>query len=496
MKKHAQNIQLSKIEHRGKARIKVLFPKREELLIKIKSIEGRRWSRSKNCWHVPYNKSSFQAIEVAFGKDNLLFQNKKRISDSQRKIPLSKREKGKIQPLIKDYPCYGEIRKRFVGDKILVQGLNDKWIKVYVPHDKKGWLEVIRNINGRRWDVDNAYWILPYVKVSFYAMKKNIGLEYVILDLEVEKDIPDKFDLPFIKSKSKKNKNSKSWDLLNDYQKKAIQDTEEYLILKQYSPTTIKSYRTHLIAILLFHNKILPEKIENKEIQSYLLHQIKFKRISESTQNVVINAYKAYVEKILDRPRTYVVVPRPKKPKKLPDILSTEEVISLINVTKNLKHKICLLLIYSAGLRRSELLNLLNRSINTERRKIHIKGGKGKKDRYVTLAETVIPYLKEYRKIYKPLRWLIEGKYGEKYSGSSLQKIFKEALIKSKVNPYATLHTLRHSYATHCVENGHNLKSVQEALGHNSLKTTEIYLHISSKALNKLRSPLDNLTLD
>ena len=198
----------------------------------------------------------------------------------------------------------------------------------------------------------------------------------------------------------------------------------------------------------------------------------------------------------MKRPPEWVDIERPKKPKKLPNVLSTNEVIAIINSINNLNHKLCMLLIYSAGLRRSELLNLRRKDIHMERRTQHIKGGKGKKDRYVTLAETVIPYLEKYMKVYRPMRWLIEGQNGRKYSATFLQKIFVKALEQSKINSYATLHTLRHSYATHCIENGHNLKSVQEALVHALLKTTEIYLHILSDALKKLKSPLDNLDID
>lgn len=179
----------------------------------------------------------------------------------------------------------------------------------------------------------------------------------------------------------------------------------------------------------------------------------------------------------------------------MPSVLSTTEVVEMINVTKNLKHKLALLLIYSAGLRKSELLNLLKRDINIKRQAIHIKAGKGKKDRYVLLAATAIPYLEEYLKQYRPNKWLFEGQNGGKYSGTSLQKIFEKALELSHATPYATIHTLRHSYATHCLEQGQNIKHVQEALGHSSIKTTEIYLHLSSNALQQLQSPIDKLKI-
>jgi len=265
--------------------------------------------------------------------------------------------------------------------------------------------------------------------------------------------------------------------------------------LKRHSQWTIKSYRNHLIEIFSYFDKLPPEAIGSKEMQAYILHLIKFKKISESTQNQIINAYKAYVEKVLKRPKEYIEIPRPKRPKKLPDVLSTNEVAKIINSPKNLKHKLCLLLIYSAGLRRSELLNLRRADIHFDRRTMFVKSGKGKKDRYVVLAESAIPYLRKYLKVFDPVYWLVEGQNGGKYSVASLQKIFRKAVEQSKVNPYATLHTLRHSYATHCVEKGHNLKMVQEALGHSSLRTTEIYLHISSDALKKLKSPLDDLDI-
>jgi len=280
---------------------------------------------------------------------------------------------------------------------------------------------------------------------------------------------------------------------LNDSQKKAIKDLEEHLILKQYSPTTIKSYRNHLMSVLIFHDKIPPNQIGNEEIQVYLLHQLKYKKISESTQNVVINAYKAYVEKVLDKPKEYVNIPRPKKPKKLPKVLSKDEIIDLLKCVKNLKHKFILLLIYSSGLRLGEIVNLRISDINLRKRSIFINRGKGKKDRYVLLASTAVPFYKAYKKQYTPVYWLFEGSTGGQYSKRSVQKIFTNAKIKSKINPFSTVHTLRHSYATHCVENGFSLKMIQEALGHNSLKTTELYLHITAAHLTQLKSPLDDL---
>ena len=186
-------------------------------------------------------------------------------------------------------------------------------------------------------------------------------------------------------------------------------------------------------------------------------------------------------------------VPRPKKPKQLPKVLSVEEILRLFEVTSNLKHRLIVQMIYSAGLRLSEVVNIRIRDIQFDLQVIFIKAGKGKKDRYVALAHRLFPLLKAYNLQYRPVYWLFEGQSGGQYSKRSVQQILRKAVEKSMVNPYATVHTLRHSYATHCVENGYSLALIQEALGHGSLKTTERYLHVSSETIRQLRSPLDLL---
>lgn len=486
-------ITLSKIDHRDETRIKAVFEKKANLIAKIRSISGRRWSATKNCWHLPYTSESFEALKSVFGEDQLVYvKEENHLTFTVEKLLVSEKNSTRFQPQFIEYQKDGVSKNKVIGEQILVKKRDTKSIEAYVPFDKKGWVEVVRNIEGREWDVKKTAWLLPNVKATYQFLKKYIGLKNVVFDFKIEANIPDKIEI----SETIKKRKPTNFESLNEKQKTAVNAMKEQLILKQYSQWTLKSYRNHLTALFSFYKNLSPEAIDSKNVQSYLLYQIRFKKISESTQNSIINAYKAYAEKVLKRPKEYIDIPRPKQPKKMPNVISTQEVIRLIKVPKNIKHKLALMLIYSAGLRKSELLNLRRGDINFERKAIFIKAGKGKKDRYVVLAETVIPYLKEYLKIHNPKRWLLEGQTGGQYSATSLQKIFESALEKSKINPYATIHTLRHSYATHCVENGHNLKSVQEALGHGSLKTTEIYLHISSQALKKLKSPLDNLDLD
>jgi integrase/recombinase XerD len=189
-------------------------------------------------------------------------------------------------------------------------------------------------------------------------------------------------------------------------------------------------------------------------------------------------------------------IERPRRMQRLPDILSRGEVENLLKGITNLKHKSMLSLIYACGLRRSELINLEIRSIDSARKLLIIKEAKGKKDRVAPLPESMIEMLRTYYKAYKPKRWLFEGfNESEKYTESSLQQVFKQAVEKAKIKKHVTLHTLRHSYATHLLENGVDLRYIQEILGHKSSKTTEIYTHVTSKSIEKIKSPFENLNL-
>lgn len=488
-----KSIQLSKIDHRGETRIKIQFERKEELIQKVKSIEGRKWSQTKKCWHLPYSKESFENLKLVFGDNLLIFPKKKEETSPSKptnlklKIPAHQQSEVKIV----DYQMGNEIRKKVIGEKVIIQKKDSNWLKAFVPGDKKGWVDVMKNINGRKWKMEKVWWEIPNVKDSYRQMKKYIGMEYLQFDFVIEKNIPEKFDQPQGKELRKKNTAIKGFELLNDLQKNAVQKTEKQLILKRLSYSTLKSYRNQLIAIFLYFKDKDPIELTSEDMQRYLLHQIKFKKISESTQNSIINAIKAYWEKTLKRSKERIDVPRPKKPKHLPNVFSPEEVVKLIESPQNLKHKLMMLLIYSAGLRLGEVVNIRVRDINLDRRVIFIKDGKGKKDRFVTLAEEVIPYLQNYKEQYRPANWLLEGQKGGKYSTRSVQSVFRKAKEESKVYAYGTVHTLRHSYATHCVENGFDVAILQKALGHESIKTTEKYLHISSKALRTLKSPLD-----
>jgi integrase/recombinase XerD len=267
------------------------------------------------------------------------------------------------------------------------------------------------------------------------------------------------------------------------------------LTLKNYAQNTIRTYKSMLQEFLTYYKKLDPGKITEEQIRDYLLYLIEERDVSISYQNQSINAIKFYYEQILGRPvRTYYIQ-RPKKPKVLPNVLSEEEVQLILNNVDNLKHKCILSLAYSAGLRLGEVINLKPGDIDSKRNYVIVRQGKGMKDRYSLLSGKILELLRKYYAEYKPKEWLFEGQFGGPYSATSIHNILKAAVDKAGIKKRVTVHTLRHSFATHLLEHGVDIRYIQTLLGHQSSRTTEIYTHITDRGLGKIKSPLDNLDI-
>ncbi|WP_299890810.1 site-specific tyrosine recombinase/integron integrase [uncultured Lacinutrix sp.] len=268
---------------------------------------------------------------------------------------------------------------------------------------------------------------------------------------------------------------------------------EDYLIkleLKRYALNTCKIY------ISLFENFInhYPLKdivtLSEQEIRKYLQILIQENK-SNSYINQTINSIKFYYEVVMGMPNRFYSIERPRKEQKLPQVLSKEEILTIIANTNNIKHRCIVSLLYSAGLRRSELLNLRIEDIDSKRMLIHIKNAKNNKDRYSLLSKTVLKELRIYYKKWNPKEYLFEGLKGNKYSGSSVKEIVVKAAKKSKISKRVTPHMLRHSFATHLLENGTDLRYIQTLLGHSSTKTTEIYTQVAVNNFKSIKNPLD-----
>ena len=279
----------------------------------------------------------------------------------------------------------------------------------------------------------------------------------------------------------------KKQEVLSEYYK--------YLKIENYSDQTIKSYYSSLKLFLEWIIESNVNEVNNSVIRDYLYYCKTERKYSFSSMKLVIASIRYFYIKVLKEELPEALNIELRKPSILPTVLSVKEISIILEATKNLKHKTILLLIYSAGLRLGELLNLEIGDINSESMRIHIRGAKGKKDRYVMLSENVLKLLREYYKEYKPKKYIIEGQNGGKYSPKSVQSVFKRSLKKAGIKKKATVHTLRHSFATHLLDEGTDIRYIQELLGHKRLETTQIYTHVSSYSINKIKSPADKLIL-
>jgi len=272
-----------------------------------------------------------------------------------------------------------------------------------------------------------------------------------------------------------------------------MEKVKKELKLRGYSQKTRKAYLHQIRRYTRYFTKD-PKDLDEEHIKDYILHLIDKEKVSRSYHNQAASAIKFLYDRVLNMRRTVDGLPRPRKEKKLPVVLSHEDVVRVFESVENIKHKAILMLIYSAGLRVSEVVKLKVRDIDAERKLIHVKGAKGMKDRYTILSDVALETLDIYLKSYKPQKWLFAGtKKTRHLSTGSVQKIFDSAVKSAGITKDVSVHTLRHSFATHLLESGVDLRYIQELLGHKSSKTTEIYTHVSTRDLGKIRSPLDNL---
>ncbi|MBI2271773.1 MAG: site-specific integrase [Bacteroidetes bacterium] len=344
---------------------------------------------------------------------------------------------------------------------------------------------IAKRLPDARWSKTHKAWYTPYSVETLHEVKK-LFTGKAAIDAGILKERlafaktapPDIKEYPFTDEARNKIEKFKSW-----------------MRSKRYSESTIGTYSDALKTFLKFYSNKTISEITNEDVIEFNNKYILTNNLSASFQNQVVNAIKLFFSEIEKNVLDIKNIHRPKKPFTLPDVLSLNEVEKMLNSLDNIKHKTMLALIYSGGLRRSELLNMQINDVDSKRMIITIRGAKGNKDRIVPLAETILEMLRKYYPEYKPKKYLFEGQKGEKYTETSLAEVFHKAKRLAKINKSVSLHTLRHSYATHLLEGGTNLRYIQELLGHKNPKTTQIYTHVSSEGLGKVTSPLEKLKL-
>lgn len=362
------------------------------------------------------------------------------------------------------------------------------WLALYLPYVLVAdYLVIVKNIHGRKWNAEGKFWEIPYTRLTLRFIEQYLP-EVARFAFQVRKDLPERSIYGALESRVR---NKREYPAAR--YEAAVTALEQILVLKRYSWRTIKTYKNALRQFIRFYDEIKPSALSRKQIDQYIFQLIEERHISESYQNQILSAIKLFYVEVLGQAEKVKGLIRPKRPRKLPQVLTESEVERLLQVTKNLKHRCILMIVYSGGLRLGEVLRLRIPDVQAEKQRIFIRGAKGKKDRYTLLSAKAFQNLQEYFKLYQPVEWVFEGVHGGPYSERSVQHIFIRAKIRAGIHPHATVHTLRHSFATHLLEKGVDLRYIQDLLGHESSKTTEIYTHITKKGWDKLKSPLEDL---
>jgi integrase/recombinase XerD len=327
----------------------------------------------------------------------------------------------------------------------------------------------IRGVSGRRWHAEEKYWTVPATSGTAEQLMSLFVGDKVEIDPALQRD--------------------------EKAVRRILTAVENELTLRRYSPKTHKAYLGHLRR-LLHHFGPATETISGNELKGYFLNLVQ-RGVSASYQNQAVSATKFLYQHVLQRPEVLTDLPRPRREKKrLPTVLSRSEVQRLFQAVDNLKHRAVLLVIYAGGLRVSEAARLKVTDVDGERKQVFVRGGKGGKDRYTVIGEAALEALRDYWRVYRPGDWLFPGARPDiPLSPRTIQKVFRRARDKAGIRKKATVHTLRHSFATHLLEDGVDLRYIQELLGHTDPRTTQLYTHVSNWERGRIRSPVDDLTL-
>ena len=333
-------------------------------------------------------------------------------------------------------------------------------------------ISLVRTVNGASWSKSLKAWYLISTAENLSMILKLFKNVTKVDVSKISKKTPFKRDL-------------------TDEQKKLLNQFYLFLKGKRYSQSTIQTYTFFIADFINFHTKIPLEELSNRAVELFIETVFMERNYSVSSQRQFISALKIFTVFCPQTKIHNLSLERPKKSRILPSVLSQEEVLRIIQYTQNIKHRAILTLLYSCGLRIGELINLKLIDFHIDRKQLIVKKGKGRKDRYVSLADSFLPLLSNYYHSYKPTIYFVEGQNGGKYSAESIRSFLRKSCKKAGIRKPVTPHTLRHSYATHLLENGVDLRYIQTLLGHSKPETTMIYTHVQRKDLMEIQNPLD-----
>lgn len=547
-------IKVSKVHHRGSDRFKLSFKYDTQLIQKIKQISNAVWSQTHRAWLLPYTKTALERLKsIEPNVDLSYFEHPKKksfpvitkeetpqqnktvrktaVNPSQKNVKIevfprkilinlpknandirfinslkySRWNKNYFFWEIPNYPGNLDLIKDYFNqriDKMVIHEQHDVSINNKSFTLKQNELLIYKTRSGRlrlifgfdkelinhikkypyhSWDSKNKWWTIPFSDHYLKEIKAFSTNKKLLVRFEEEP------------KQEEGVKRITPYDVPN--YRKCPEEMVHRLKEQRYSAQTLKIYVQMFEEFINYYPGLDINNISDKQIKQFLRYLVTERKISTSYQNQSINAIKFYYEKVLGGPRKVYYIDRPKKEKTLPAVLSVEEIKALFASVENIKHKCLLMLAYSSGLRLGEIIRLKIKDIDRERMQIRVVQSKGKKDRYTKLSLRFLQILDEYIEIEKPREYVFEGVKGGQYSPNSAQNIIKAVAQKAGLKKRVTMHTLRHTFATHSLENGVDLRYIQSMMGHESSRTTEIYTHVTTKGFDQIRSPLDDLDI-
>jgi len=443
----------------------VKIPYHEQLSKGMKAIKGVYWNTSYKAWMVYRHVTVKKRVEALLGMPGLLPD---------------------------DY--WTNTVPENVEEIIVVEvhDADKRMIQVRLPRVSSV-IQVVKRFAGSRYSKSQECYLLPSSPLVYENLVK-IAADY---GFAIENKLPDTYlNKRYTPSRRKVEMAltmEKVRNLTPPAAREYVDAFTDQLLATNKSANTIKTYVHAFISFLRFTGYRDPGGIERKEIVKYLGNMI-LQGFSPSAANNCVNALNIYYSEVLLIPHFELELPRPKKEHRLPVVITQDECIAIFNKLSNPKHKMVLMLAYGTGLRRGELVNLKWEDVLFDEYKIHVRSGKGKKDRMVMLPYSAVAALQSYRELYKSNLYVFEGQYkGEPYSAQSVAAVMQRAVQAAGLEKKATVHTLRHAFATHLLEAGTDLRFIQALLGHSSIKTTTIYTHLTKKGVDKIESPLDKL---
>lgn len=514
-----QKVTLKRLFHRDKWRIAIFFNYDEKIKNLVKSINGRTYSSTHKCFYIDDSEESLKLIlktlkddadidissltgkdkeEVKAGSDNQFVNHAVNISEShpseEEEAPeeffnQDEDEEGSISG--KSFECIhgSDVYSGFGPVEFRINEKEGLLVIKFLGKYDHSWIEEMKTYGRCYYDGKRREWLLPWSKLTCDSLADYFAGRRV--SVNVRKQVVNE---ELIAERKQTGEEIRAKII----GKKALDGLDSMAVFlddNRYSPRTRESYLSMLEFFFRYFSDKDPMEITEDEISRFIYDFIIRLGYSPAYQNQMVSAIKTFYSISGKGKVNPEFLDRPRRRRALPKVFSKEEVSNILNSARNIKHKMLLWMIYSCGLRRSEVTNIRLDDLDRVRSILHIREGKGRVDRIVPVSEKVWEKLDEYLSSYRPREYLFEGQTGGRYSSESVYRVFKDALSRAGIMKDVGVHSLRHSYATHLHESGLDIRYIQELLGHKSTRTTEIYTHVSRRNLILVRSPIEDLDL-